>query len=149
MRAVNGPQKTTVGHIAMLEELSRAAESESANEELLKQAAKLTANLKSEREVQHRIANAGPLCQLESFASAAGQEETLGLPGWCLDLDKFETFHTEYKEIVEVGEGADISPELLQTSLNQLARIELLLVEKHQIEELNRQKMNKKKKGKK
>lgn len=147
MRAVQGTQKTTIGHIGMLEELSRAAEAESACEDLLRQTTKLTAKLKSEREVQHRIADAAPLCALASFAQAAGKENEL--PQWCLDVEKFETFHEEYKAIVETGEGAEISPELQSAALEQLAKLEHLLVEKHQIENEERMKAAKKKKGKK
>merc|ERR1712070_283782 len=56
LRAVEGPQKTTPGHISMLEELTTAARAENANEELLTRASKLIAKLKSERDVQKNIA---------------------------------------------------------------------------------------------
>jgi hypothetical protein len=147
MRAVQGPQKTTTGHIAMLEELSKAAEAEGANEDLLKIANKLTMKIKSEREVQHRIAAAKSLCKLSSFKDAERAEEPL--PSWTNDIEEFETFHEEYKTIVETGEEADISKDLQTTALEQLAQIELLLVEKKQIEEEKKLKDAKKKKGKK
>jgi hypothetical protein len=147
MRAVQGPQKTTTGHIAMLEELSKAAEAEGANEELLKVANKLTMKIKSEREVQHRIAAAASLCKLSSFKDAEKVEEPL--PAWTNDIEEFETFHEEYKTIVETGEEAEISTDLQTAALDQLAQIELLLVEKKQIEEEKKLKDAKKKKGKK
>merc|ERR1711865_571892 len=56
LRAVEGGQRTTVGHIAMLEELTGAAKAENASEDLLTRASKLIAKLKSERAVQQRIA---------------------------------------------------------------------------------------------
>jgi hypothetical protein len=147
MRAVLGAQKTTTGHIAMLEELSKAAEAEGANEDLLKVATNLTKKIKSEREVQHRIADAAPLCKLSSFKDADKAEEPL--PPWTEDIETFETFHEEYKQIVETGEEAEISKELQNSALEQLALIELLLVEKKQIEEEKKLKDAKKKKGKK
>eukprot|EP00928_Gymnodinium_smaydae_P073645 TRINITY_DN56809_c0_g1_i1.p1 TRINITY_DN56809_c0_g1~~TRINITY_DN56809_c0_g1_i1.p1 ORF type:complete len:506 (+),score=155.60 TRINITY_DN56809_c0_g1_i1:152-1669(+) len=146
MRVVQGPQKTTVGHITTLEELHAAAEGEGANEALLGVAKKLIAKLKSERETQHRIAAAAPLCELNSFKEAEGKE---GLPEWSKDTETFETFHEEYKEVVEGGEVAEISSELMATALEQLAKIEHLLIERKQIEEEMRLKAAKKKKGKK
>jgi hypothetical protein len=60
----------------MLEELSLAARGESANEELLEKARRLIAKLKSEREVQQRIAVTAPLCQLSSFKDLQGLLES-------------------------------------------------------------------------
>jgi len=147
MRAVLGPQKTTTGHISMLEELTKAAEAEGANDDLLKTAVKLTMKIKSEREVQHRIAAAASLCKLSSFKDADKAEDPL--PPWTADVEAFETFHDEYKKIVDTGEEAEISKDLQTTALEQLGIIELLLVEKKQIEEEKRLKDAKKKKGKK
>merc|ERR1712232_886282 len=146
-RVVLGPQKTTTGHIAMLEELTKAAEAEGANDDLLKTAVKLTMKVKSEREVQHRIADAASLCKLSSFKDADKAEDPL--PTWTADVESFETFHDEYKKIVDTGEEAEISKDLQTAALEQLGIIELLLVEKKQIEEEKRLKDAKKKKGKK
>merc|ERR550514_2208698 len=98
LRAVEGPQKTTPGHISMLEELTTAARAEQANDELLTRSSKLIAKLKSEREVQQRIAECSPLCELSSFKDAANKAN---LPGWCLDTTQFEEFHEDYKRVVE------------------------------------------------
>merc|ERR1711972_38123 len=104
MRAVQGAQKTTVGHITMLEELTTAAKAESANEELVTQATILIAKLKSEREVQRRIAETAPLCVHEgelqdvSWAAIAKKE---GLPPWAEETEQFEDWHEEYKKVVE------------------------------------------------
>merc|ERR1719277_1936716 len=89
MRAVGGPQKTTPGHILMLEELHRAAVGEQANEKLLEEAAKLIAKLTSEREVQRRIAETAPLCEITTFKDAAGKQN---LPSWSLDTEEFEVW---------------------------------------------------------
>merc|ERR1711933_532085 len=110
MRAVEGPQKTTLGHILMLEELTNAAKGENANEELVNKATKLFAKLKSEREVQQRIAETQPLCQLSSFKDVAKQPD---LPSWCEDTEKFEEFHWNYKRVVEVADQDEISPTLM------------------------------------
>jgi len=139
MRAVEGPQKTTPGHITMLEELNSAAKGENANEDLLVKATKLIAKLKSEREVQRRIAETAPLC--------AGSQENL--PDWCHETEKFEAFHEEYKKVVETAERDEISSSLMGTALEQLASIELLLIQKKQAEEEMKLKNSKKKKGKK
>jgi len=139
MRAVEGPQKTTPGHITMLEELTTAAKGESAKEELIVQATRLIAKLKSEREVQRRIAETAPLC--------AGEKENL--PAWCHETESFEVFHEEYKKVVETAERDEISPTLMSTALEQLASIELILIQKKQAEEEEKLKASKKKKGKK
>jgi hypothetical protein len=146
MRVVQGSQKTTVGHITTLQELWSAAKGEGANETLLDVASKLIAKLRSERETKHRIEAAAPLCELNSFKETEGKD---GLPTWCMETDAFETFHQEYKDVVEGGEAAQISSELMGVALEQLAKIEHLLVERKQIEEEMKLKSNKKKKGKK
>lgn len=145
MRAVEGPQKTTLGHITMLQELTTAARAEGANEELVTKATKLIAKLTSEREVQKRIAETAPLCELSSFKDAASKEN---LPPWSLVTEKFEEFHEDYKRVVEAAERDEISETLMSTALEQLATIEHLLVEKKQLEEENSLK-DSKKKGKK
>jgi len=146
MRAVEGSQKTTPGHITMLEELTTAARDESANEELLSKATRLTAKLKSEREVQRRIAETAPLCEISSFKEADTKEN---LPPWCMETEEFEEFHEAYKKVVETAERDEISSTLMSAALEQLASIESLLVEKKQLEEENKLKAAKKKKGKK
>uniref|UniRef100_A0A7S2MVT5 Uncharacterized protein n=1 Tax=Zooxanthella nutricula TaxID=1333877 RepID=A0A7S2MVT5_9DINO len=145
MRAVGGPQKTTPGHILMLEELHRAATDESANEALLDEAGKLIAKLKSEREVQKRIAETAPLCEFETYKDAAGKEN---LPPWSVDTEEFETFHEDFKRVVEEAERDKIDEDLMAKALEQLAGIENLLVEKKRFEEEDKLK-NAKKKGKK
>jgi hypothetical protein len=144
IRAVDGPQKTTVGHITMVEELTNAARSDGANEELLTKATKLIAKLKSEREVQQRIAETAPLCAIASWKEAAFKEN---LPPWCQETEQFESFHLAYKSVVEVAEKDEIDGELMQSATGQLQAIELLLIEKKQIEEELKMKV-KKKKGK-
>jgi len=140
MRAVEGPQKTTTGHIIMLEELTSAARGENAKEDLLVQATRLIAKLKSEREVQRRIAETAPLC--------AGDQENL--PSWCHESEQFEEFHKDYKMVVETAERDQISSSLMSTALEQLASIELILIQKKQAEDEQRLKdSKKKKKGKK
>mmetsp|Transcript_81686 Transcript_81686/g.142070 ORF Transcript_81686/g.142070 Transcript_81686/m.142070 type:complete len:501 (-) Transcript_81686:128-1630(-) len=145
MRAVEGPQKTTPGHLSMLEELTRAARDENANEELLTKATRLIAKLKSEREVQHRIAETTSLVELETFKQAAGKDS---LPEWCRDTPQFEEFHEDYKRVVEQADKDEIERHLMATALEQLAKIEQLLVEKKQMEAEATLKANKKK-GKK
>jgi len=145
LRAVEGPQKTTPGHIAMLEELTTAARAESANEELLTRASKLIAKLKSERDVQHRIAECSPLCALSSFKDAADKEPS-GLPSWVANTDEFEEFHEEYKRIVNQADVDEIEKSLMSAALEQLAKIEFLLIEKKQMEAEQGLKANKKKK---
>jgi len=143
LRAVVGPQQTTPGHISMLEELTTAARAENANEELLTRASKLIAKLKSEREVQQRIAECSSLCELSSFKDAAGKED---LPSWAPDTVQFEEFHEDYKRVVNQADLDEISKELMASSLEQLAKIEHLLVEKKQMEAEQGLKANKKKK---
>jgi len=145
MRAVQGPQKTTPGHIMMLEELHMAARDESADKKLLHTASRLIAKLKSEREVQRRIAETAPLCEISTFKDAGGKEN---LPPWSFQTDEFEEFHEDYKRVVEAAERDEICRSLMATALEQLASIEHLLVEKKQIEEEERLKASKKK-GKK
>eukprot|EP00415_Alexandrium_ostenfeldii_P000846 UN0846 len=128
MRAVEGPQKTTTGHIIMLEELTSAARGENAKEDLLVQATRLIAKLKSEREVQRRIAETAPLC--------AGDQENL--PSWCHESEQFEEFHKDYKMVVETAERDQISSSLMSTALEQLASIELILIQKKQAEDEQR-----------
>jgi len=123
-RVVEGDQKTTNGHINMLEELTAAAKGESANGELVIKASKLIAKLKSEQEVQGRIAETAPVC--------AGASE--GLPAWCSNTQAFEIFHEDYKKVVELAERNEISQDLLSTALEQLASIELVLVNKKKVE---------------
>merc|ERR1711870_28594 len=117
MRAVEGSQKTTPGHITMLEELTSAAKAESANEELVTKAMILIAKLKSEREVQRRIA----------------------------ETEQFEEFHEEYKKVVEQADQDKIADSLMTTALEQLGIIELLLIQKKQMEEEQKLKAAKKK----
>jgi len=148
MRAVQGPQKTTVGHITMLEELTKAAQAESANEDLLSIAKKLIDKLKSEREVQHRIAAAGPLCAFDSFKKVVAAPQD-SLPEWSHETEQFESFHEAYKKVVEDGDAAQINSDLMTAALKQLAELEHLLVEKKQTEEEQNMKAAKKKKGKK
>jgi hypothetical protein len=143
MRAVEGPQKTTPGHLSMLEELTTAARAENANDELLTKATRLIAMLKSEREVQQRIAECLGLCELASFKEASNKEN---LPAWCLDTAQFEEFHEDYKRVVEQADKDEINKPLMNNSLEQLAKIEHLLVEKKQLEEEQKLKANKKKK---
>merc|ERR1711988_1468947 len=135
----------------MLEELSLAAKGENSNEELLEKACRLIAKLKSEREVQQRIAETAPLCQLSSFKDAlallsppAGAGEAavataptpLKLPAWCTgDTEHFEKWHDDYKRIVEQAEKDEISGEFMSVALEQLGAIEHLLMEKKQIEQ--------------
>merc|ERR1712217_442193 len=151
MRAVQGPQKTTPGHITMLEELTTAAKAESANEELVSKATVLIAKLKSEREVQRRIAETAPLCSLESDGqelSWAKVEKREGLPAWSAETEQFEEWHEEYKKVVEQADVDKIAESLMTTALEQLATIELLLIQKKQTEEEQKLKLAKKK-GKK
>jgi hypothetical protein len=145
LRAVEGPQKTTPGHISMLEELTTAARAENANEELLTRSSKLIAKLKSEREVQQRIAECASLCELSSFKDAANKAPE-DLPTWAPDTFHFEWFHEDYKRVVNQADTDEISKELMAASLEQLAKIEFLLVEKKQMEEEQKLKANKKKK---
>jgi len=146
-RAVEGKQKTTTGHLMMLEELTTAARGENANEDLLGKATRLIAKLKSEREVQQRITDSTNLCELSTWAEAAtkGAEH---LPAWGHETEAFEQFHEEYKKIVEVADKHKISPTLMTTALEQLTKIEHLLIEKKQIEEEQKLKANKKGKKK-
>jgi hypothetical protein len=145
LRAVEGPQKTTDGHIKMLEELTTAARGEMANEELLVRASKLIAKLKSEREVQQRIAECLPLCGFSCFKDAENQEN---LPNWAPDTEQFEQFHEDYKAVVEQADTDKISSDLMAASLEQLAKLETLLIDKKQREEEQKLK-DAKKKGKK
>lgn len=145
MRAMEGAQKTTPGHITMLEELAAAAKAEVANAELVDKATRLIAKLKSEREVQQRIVETKPLCEVASFKDLKEEER---MPKWAYDTEKFEAFHEDYKQVVETGEGAAISPALMDQALEQLAKIEQLLVERKQTEEEIKLKTSKKK-GKK
>merc|ERR1712060_942716 len=102
---------------------------------------------KSESEVQARIAETAPLCEISSFREAAGKEN---LPAWSEETEQFEQFHEGYKNVVEKAEQDEISGELMTTALEQLASIEHLLVEKKQLEAEERLKESKKKKkGKK
>lgn len=138
MRAIEGPQKTVVGHTIMLEELTSAARGESADPDLVVKATKLINKLTSERAVQGRIAETAPLC--------AGDQANL--PPWCHETEAFEAFHEEYKKEVELAERNEISEPLMKTATEQLAQIELLLIQKKQAEEEVKLK-NSKKKGKK
>jgi hypothetical protein len=163
MRAVEGQQKTTPGHILMLEELSLAAKGECANEELLEKARRLIAKLKSERDVQQRIAETAPLCQVSSFkdalallsppagageAAAATAPIPLKLPAWCTgDTEHFEKWHDDYKRVVEQAAQDEISGEFMSVALEQLVQIEHLLMERKQIEQEENLKNSKKKKG--
>jgi len=148
MRTVLGPQKTTVAHISMLQELLTAAKAESANEELVLQASKLIARLRSESEVQQRISATAVLCEVDCFKEAEGREE---MPDWSRDTERFEEFHEDFKRVMEDAERDQISEVLMNTALEQLDKIERLLVEKKQTEEEMRLKAAKasKKKGKK
>lgn len=146
MRAVQGPQKTTPGHITMLQELTTAAKAEAAAEDKLDVATKLIAKLTSERDVQKRVAETAPLCKLSSWKDAAGKGGEL--PSWSTDTEKFEAFHEDYKNVVELAEKNEISKELMDRALEQLASAEFLLMEKKQIEQENLLKTSKKK-GKK
>merc|ERR1719450_743916 len=130
----------------MLEELTNAATAEGANEELLGKATRLIAKLKSEREVQRRIAETAPLFEISSFKDAETKEN---LPPWCMETEEFEEWHEGYKKVVETAEQDQISGELMTAALEQLASIESLLVEKKQLEEEMKLKNAKKKKGKK
>jgi len=145
MRVVQGQQKTTPGHIAMLEDLHQAAVDESASDELLHKAERLIAKLKSEREVQKKLAETAPLCEIQSFKEAAGKEN---MPPWSLDTELFEEFHEDYKLAVEAAERDEICRELMGQALEQLSKIQGLLIEKKQLEDEERLKMAKKK-GKK
>merc|ERR1712190_10313 len=135
MRAVEGKQKTTPGHILMLEELTTAAKGENANEELLDKAKRLIAKLKSEREVQHRIAETAPLCELSSWKDAAGPEVVGTLPSWSVETEQFQKWHDDYKDVVETAAQVQISEDLQNVALEQLVAIEQLLMEKKQIEQ--------------
>ncbi|CAE7766309.1 Kidins220 [Symbiodinium sp. KB8] len=148
MRTVLGPQKTTVAHISMLQELLTAAKAESANEELVLQASKLIARLRSESEVQQRISATAVLCEVDCFKEADGREE---MPDWSRDTERFEEFHEDFKRVMEDAERDQISEILMNTALEQLDKIERLLVDKKQTEEEMRLKAAKasKKKGKK
>merc|ERR1712176_1671606 len=148
MRAVQGPQKTTTGHITMLEELNKAAQAESANEDLLNTATKLIAKLKSEKEVKHRLAQTAPLVAYTSFQQVQKATQDT-LPEWSHDTEQYEEFHDAYKRVVEEADSAQINGDLMVQALEQLAQLEHLLVEKKQVEEEQRLKAAKKKKGKK
>jgi len=132
----------------MLEELTKAAQAESANEDLLSIAKKLIDKLKSEREVQHRIAAAGPLCAFDSFKKVVAAPQD-SLPEWSHETEQFESFHEAYKKVVGDGDAAQINSDLMTAALKQLAELEHLLVEKKQTEEEQNMKAAKKKKGKK
>merc|ERR1712217_849700 len=136
MRAVEGQQKTTIGHILM-------------HEDLLEKAKKLIAKKKSEREVQHRIAEAAPLCELSSWKDAAGPEVVGTLSSWSVDTEQFQKWHDDYKEVVETAAQDQISEDLHNVALEQLMAIEQLLMEKKVIEQEDNLKASKKKKGKK
>merc|ERR1719343_1400925 len=138
IRALEGLQKTTVGHITMVEELTGAARGDGANEELL-------AKLKSEREVQRRIAETAPLCEISSWKEAGAKEN---LPPWSKETTQFEDFHLAYKSVVETADKDEIDRELMQSAVGQLQAMELLLIEKKQAEEEMKLKAGKKK-GKK
>lgn len=149
MRAVEGPQKTTPGHILMLEELHESAEAENANEDLLNKAQKLIRKLKSERQIQHRIADVAPLVEFASFKDVLATSEPDKLPQWSHNTAEYDKFHAAYKSDLEEGEAAMISEELKSTAMEQLEKLEFLLVEKKQAEAEQGLKAAKKKKGKK
>jgi len=146
LRAVQGFQKTTSGHIAMLVELEKAARAEGANDKLLNQATALISKLKSEQEVHRRIADSAPLCEVASYKDASLKEN---LPPWYHETEQFEGFHDDYKKVVETAERVEISPLLINQALGQLAALEQLLVEKKQVEAERGMKSSKGKKGKK
>jgi len=143
IRAMQGKQKTTPGHIAMLQELTSAARGESANDDLLNEATRLVAKLTSERDVLKRVAETEPLFGLASWKDASTKEN---LPPWSAETEKFEAFHEDYKRVVEQAEKDKISETLMGTALEQLAKIENLLVEKKRLEEESNLKAAKKKK---
>lgn len=145
MRAIQGPQKVLPNHIGMLEDLTKAAAQEKSNEELLGKASKLIAKLKSELEVQRRIAETAPLCELETIKDSALKEN---LPPWYQDSQEFEDFHEDYKHIVENAERDQISEALMNQALGQLEKMELLLIEKKTFEAEQKLKASKGKKGK-
>jgi len=130
MRAIAGAQKTTTGHLTTLEELIFAARGEKANEDLLAKAMKLVAKLKSEREVQQRVAACENLCVFSSFKQLTPQET----PAWVEPTPAFETFHEEYKKVVEQAKVDEISAPLMTVALEQLTKIEHLLIDKKQAE---------------
>jgi len=115
----------------MLQELLSAAKNENANEDLIVQASKLIARLSSESEVQKRITATAVLCEVDSFKEAEGREE---MPDWSQNTEKFEDFHEDFKKVMEDAERDQISEVLMGTALEQLDKIERLLVEKKQTE---------------
>mmetsp|Transcript_2764 Transcript_2764/g.6456 ORF Transcript_2764/g.6456 Transcript_2764/m.6456 type:complete len:499 (-) Transcript_2764:84-1580(-) len=145
IRAIQGPQKVIPNHIQLLEDLTRAAQGEHANSELLGRAEKLITRLKSELEVQRCIDETAPLCDVSSFKECAGKEN---LPPWYHDTQLFEDFHEDYKRIVEIAERDAISSGLMTRALGQLQTIEQLLVERKNYE-AEQQLKNSKKRGKK
>jgi len=145
MRAVNGPQKTTPGHLGMLEDLTSAAKAETANPELVTKATRLIAKLRSEREVRQRVAEAAPLCEVSSFKDTLLNSNP-NFPAWSRDTEQFSSFHDDYKRVVEQAEKDEISPELMQSALDQFAKIELLLIERKQFEDEQKVKATRKKK---
>mmetsp|Transcript_94673 Transcript_94673/g.276833 ORF Transcript_94673/g.276833 Transcript_94673/m.276833 type:complete len:500 (+) Transcript_94673:107-1606(+) len=146
MRAIQGPQKVLPNHIALLEDLAKAAEQEHANGELLVKASKLIAKLKSELEVQRRVAETAPLCELPSFKDSGLKEN---LPPWYHDSQQFEDFHEDYKRIVEAAERDEISQSLMAQALGQLEKMGQLLIERKTFEAEQQLKASKGKKGKK
>merc|ERR1712039_546490 len=74
LRAIQGSQKTTSGHITMLVELEKAARNEGASEQLLNQATALISKLQSQQEIQRRIAESAPLVEADPGSDANGKE---------------------------------------------------------------------------
>lgn len=145
MRSVQGPQKTTPGHIQLLEALTSAAKGENANEDLTNEATRLIAKLSSEQKVKKRIEETAPLCSLQTYKEAEGKEN---LPKWCVETPEFETYHEDYKRVVEQAQKDKITESLMIAAKEQLSKIENLLVEKKRLEEEEALKAAKKK-GKK
>lgn len=135
---------TSDAHLRMLEELTEGARLKNAREDLLQRATKLINRLHSEKQVMKYSAEAAPVAAKAEAKDLAG----LAAPEWATDTEKFATFHLNYKQVLGKAEQNAISPQLLESTLAQLAKIEQLLVEFKQLEAENALKAAKKK-GKK
>jgi hypothetical protein len=135
---------TSDAHLRMLEELAEGARLKNAREDLLQRATALIHRLHSEKQVMKYKAEAELVASKDKATDLAGMTS----PEWVLSADAFAQFHVEYKQVVAKAEQNQISPQLLETTLTQLAKVEALLVELKQLEAENALKASKKK-GKK
>uniref|UniRef100_A0A0G4HQL9 Uncharacterized protein n=1 Tax=Chromera velia CCMP2878 TaxID=1169474 RepID=A0A0G4HQL9_9ALVE len=146
----------TDAYLKTLKEFNIKAKAEAAasegggDERLLKRAERLVNTLQCLKDISVRLEEVAPCADVSLEDLLRMNEQTRQekkLPPWHEKTEEFEQHLTQYRDLVEAAASYDVPRQLLEDAKVQIGILETQLVEMKRLEEENRLKAERKKKG--